>query len=645
MMENRSFDNMLGWLYSYRPPHFIPDTPMARFNGLQGLDPARFANPVVLANNQVAYLPPTRGFTPTTMGSATYLAPPPRDPHEEFEHMSRQIYGPWDRNRPPLVGPTGNAPPGAVPTMDSFATDYQNAIGVTASQAEIARVMECATYAQAYPLSILAQAYAVSDAWYSSAPTQTNPNRAFMACGTSQGLVNNASDGIDRFTAPTLWNRLTSLGKSWKIYWENTYLPEVGRQPWTRQCFTQLNGFGDDHFPRMGAFHRDAKLGKLPFFSFIEPSWTLEKAFAGSLEGFQGSDMHPPGDIRPGLQFLSAIYTSLVSNPAAWAKTLLLITFDEHGGTYDHVPPPHDVTPDQAHATGFRFDRVGPRVPTVLVSPMVEPGTVFRSTKPRSGGRSFPYDHTSIPATILKLAGATPDQYGLFDRVKVAPTFEGVLRRAGNPRSDFCLGEAAGEWEREPEATDNDLVRYGDSFRLRYASPGAANGWYVTGASTADGSDLWLTPNVGEAFPFRFTLGYSGQPGLPANAFVRTTGLVYLQWAASWPPDSQNHGYVRVPDDVFRVARYCELGADDGWWYSQWYITNAERRLLGWGLPWGAQVTLEYRALNSSTHWLPRKMIPYATDRQRLAVADDADYASPGVGRWIIERVTSLSDG
>lgn len=640
MLENRSFDNVLGWTYGYTPPHFIPDTPMARYNGLQGLDLQRYTNRVVLADGTIAGFPPTRGFSTTAIKGVPYLLPPPHDPHEEFDRMSRQIYGPWNRHLPPVVGPDGNAPPGAKPTMDSFAMDYQNALGVSsATKDDIARVMECGTFDQVYPLSVLAHAYAVSDAWFGATPTQTNPNRAFMACGTSQGLVNNAENGINTFTAPTIWNRLSALGKSWRIYWENTFYPDEGTQPWTRQCFTQLNAFGEEYFPRIGAFHRDAKLGRLPFFSFIEPSWTLEEWKAGSLEGWQGSDLHPPGDIRPGLQFLSAIYSSLVSNPAAWAKTLLLITFDEHGGTFDHVPPPDDVTPDMPHPSGFRFDRVGPRVPTLLVSPMVEAGTVFRSTKPRAGGRSFPYDHTSIPATILKLAGAKPEEYGLYDRVRVAPTFEGVLRRAKAPRTDVALGEPGGDWTHEAEPGADDLVRYGEPFRLRCASPGSSQGWYVTGTSTEDGKYLQLTSDVAKAYRFRFTVGYSGQPGFPSDAFVRTPGLVYLQYAASWAPDARNEAYVRVADDKVEVAKYCTFGKDDGWWYSEWYVTQAGLRRLGWGLTWGAPITLEYHALNSNTHWLPRKMIPHDTwEGHWLAVGDDADFGNPDVGRWILER-------
>jgi len=553
--------------------------------------------------------------------------------------MSRQIYGPWDLGFPPVVGPSGNAPPGAKPTMESFASDYQNAVAASRStHTDVSRVMETGTYADTWPFGLLAHAYAVSDAWYGATPTQTNPNRAFMACGTSQGWTDNGSKGFNSFTAPTIWNRLHHAGKTWKIYWENTFLPQVGKKPWTRECFTQLSSFGDEYFPHIGAFHRDAKLGRLPFFSFIEPSWTLEDYFDGDLEGFQGNDVHPPGDVRPGLQFLAAIFSSLVSNQEAWAKTLLLVTFDEHGGTFDHVAPPDNVTSDTNHPPDkFQFNRVGPRVPTLLISPMVEAGTVFRSTQPSSGGRSFPYDHTSIPATVLKLAGLSPDEYGLFDRTKVAPTFEGVLTRASDPRTDTSHGTPGGDECEETQAAASDLVNYGDAFRLRYASPGPLRGRFVSGNSYDDGSYLWLSSSPQSAFAFRFTVGYSGKSHVP-KTFVRTTGLVYLQIYDSSPSDSRNSGYIRVPDSVF--DDYCELGKDDAWWYSQWYISLADRERLGWGLTWGAEVTLEYHALNSKKHWLPRKMITRESgSTYYVGVGADADFANASAGRWTIERV------
>nr|AYM54428.1 phosphoesterase family protein [Phaselicystis flava] len=630
MFENRSFDNVLGWAFaSSRPSHFIPPSPLARYNGLQGLDLAAYANTAVVGGRSYKF-PPTRGYSTTTIKGVEYLMPPPVDPHEEFDHITFQIYGQQGPGRPRVHDGSGNVHAEVKPNMSGFAADYQDALGSGATVAQIAKVMETGTYAQTYPFGLLAHAYAVSDAWFSSTPTQTNPNRAFMACGTSQGKVNNGSLGFDNFTAPTIWNRLSEHNKSWKIYWENTFLPEKGTQPWTRQCFSQLKGFGDEYFPRMSQFHRDARLGRLPFFSFIEPSWTLEQ----DQEGFQGNDMHPPGDIRPGLQFLSSLYTSLVSNRDAWARTILLITFDEHGGTWDHVGPPTTATPDTRHTTGFQFDRFGPRVPTLLVSPMVEPGTVFRSLK----GLTTPYDHTSIPATILTLAGIDRSCWKLFDRVDVAPTFEGVLTRARNPRTDVELGPVGGSWEHETDAPSPGLVNFGDPFILKYVGAGEYKNMYVTAGSTASGQYLWMTPQRSQAMKFRFTMGFSPDSTRPSGMFVRTPGNVHIQYAATWGPDASNQAYIRVPDSKLEVAQWCVFGQDDQWWYSAWYVSNLNRATLGAALTWGTEISIEYHELNGNTVWLPRKIYPLESlNSGYLAVGGDAEYNDPSIGRWVIE--------
>lgn len=630
MFENRSFDNVFGWAYSaLKPPHFVPPGPLKRFNGLTLRDLQELANPA-LVNNVEQMFPPSRGFTPTRINRVWYMMPPPVDPNEEFSHMTAQIYGPFKPGQKPPAD--GNMPPGSKPTMKGFAADYMGELGSNPTADQIARVMECASGSQVYPFHLLAYAYAVSDAWFGSCPTQTNPNRAFLACGTSQGKVNNSASGIDVFTADTVWNRLSEHGVSWKIYWENAFPPDLGSMPWTRQCFSRIKDMDDSYFPRMSQFHRDARTGNLPFFSFIEPSWTLET----NQHGFQGNDLHPPGDIRPGLQFLSALYTSLASNPEAFQKTVLLITFDEHGGTYDHVPPPNTAKPDTPRTTGFRFDRFGPRVPTVLVSPMVEPGTVFRSLK----GLKTPYDHTSIPATILTLAGVPKEKWKLFDRVDVAPTFEGVLTRAKSPRTEVRLGPGTGDWEEEPPQASGSYVSFGDAFVLRYATSGDYQNRYVTADSTKDGTSLWLTSDKAKAMRFRFTMGYAPGTVWPVGMNVRTPAAVYIQYASpTWGPDARNEAYLRVPDTKLEVAQWCQFGKDDQWWYSTWYVSHPSRSLLAWQISWGDAVFLEYHELNGNTVWLPRKIIPLRwMGSPYLAVGEDETFVDDGVGLWSVER-------
>ena len=105
--------------------------------------------------------------------------------------------------------------------------------------------------------------------------------------------------------------------------------------------------------------------------------------------------MHPPHVVTLGEQLIASVYNTLRAS-SAWTKTLLIITFDEHGGCYDHVAPP-PATPLGAVPTApFNFDRYGVRVPAVIVSPFIQQSTVLRPPA------ATPYDHTSIQATLLK---------------------------------------------------------------------------------------------------------------------------------------------------------------------------------------------------------------------------------------------------
>ena len=129
-------------------------------------------------------------------------------------------------------------------------------------------------------------------------------------------------------------------------------------------------------------------------------------------------------DLVPAEEQLNKIYDSIRKGPG-WEETLLIVTFDEHGGIYDHVPPPYAENPWPNDVNnGFRYDLLGPRVPTILVSPFIEPKTVFRSETP------VVYDSTSILATLLHWAGIPKARWFLGERTNHAPTFEAVLSRA-----------------------------------------------------------------------------------------------------------------------------------------------------------------------------------------------------------------------
>ena len=398
MLENRSLDNLCGWLYDQATPpaRVLPEGSPASYDGLN----AGLWNP-----SNASYFqgqPAEKVFV--TRGTSGTTAPDP-DPQEEFDHITFQVYGPQglaDDPRWPMQG---------------FLVDYQ---GVASSAAD--QIMQAYLPDQLPVMSALARNYAISDRWFCSTPNQTWPNRSFVHAGTANGNVNNGeiADPFD-WDVPTIFNVLEAMGQSWTVYSDTVVTPSL-----TRTMFPKLWDLSlDGHFLGFPAFERACSTGSLPRYSFIEPSFLVDP-----------NDEHPPHDLVAGEEFLFAIWTAVSRSPA-WDKTLLIVTFDEHGGCYDHVlPPTNAVTPDAASdpgAEGFSFDRFGVRVPTILVSPLIEPGTVFRASASES---ATPYDHTSILATLRDWL-SVPDALMLpSKRIRAAPNLDPVLTLS-TPRADI----------------------------------------------------------------------------------------------------------------------------------------------------------------------------------------------------------------
>jgi phospholipase C len=208
----------------------------------------------------------------------------------------------------------------------------------------------------------------------------------------------------------------------------------------------------------------------LPF-TYLEPTWGY--GVSGSIELTQGTDLHPPTSVTPGDQFVGNVIGSLVRSPQ-WKNTLLIITFDEHGGTYDHVPPQWGaINPDgKVSDNGFGFNLFGVRVPTILMSPYIAPYTVFRAPS----GSAYPFDHTSLIKTLLGWAGADIGSAGFFNRMPQAPTFDGVLHRDDSAAADndagiqetFGSGPLAAPAETQPLRTNNALFDGVSRASVRY---------------------------------------------------------------------------------------------------------------------------------------------------------------------------------
>lgn len=231
-------------------------------------------------------------------------------------------------------------------------------------------------------LHTLAKNFLICDAWFSSLPGPTWPNRLFVHSGTSLGDVtmpNGLTPGtveafFGRYTQPTLYDSLDRAGVSWKIYHDS-----IPQSIVLNQLKPRFFGSG---YQSMSAFHDacDGDEKDFPSYAFIEPRY-----FAG-IFGVE-NDQHSPVGVPAGEQLIADVYNRIRANDDLWKSTLLIVTYDEHGGFYDHVTPPPTVAPDDYTdpANPFAFNQLGVRVPAILVSPWVKQGVDHTV-----------YDHTSI---------------------------------------------------------------------------------------------------------------------------------------------------------------------------------------------------------------------------------------------------------
>jgi len=297
-----------------------------------------------------------------------------------------------------------------------FVEDYLRALatdGVSGAAADASAVMQTFTPGELPALSALASNFVLCDQWFAEVPGPTMPNRLYMHAATSAGWARN--DWSVALGSVTIYEQLQKNRRTWAVYFSDQN--EVAQYS---RINTQRNSF------RLyeSAFAADASAGKLPNYCFIIPR------FAGSAADGPVTSMHPPQDVRPGDQLIAEVYAALRGGPQ-WPRCLYVVTFDEHGGYFDHADPPPAVNPDginspapgdtAAFAPAFTFDRLGLRVPTLLVSPYVPKGLVY----------SKPLQHTSVLATVRKLFGISG---ALTRRDAAATSFEDLFLPA--PRSD-----------------------------------------------------------------------------------------------------------------------------------------------------------------------------------------------------------------
>ncbi|HYY00257.1 MAG TPA: alkaline phosphatase family protein [Mycobacterium sp.] len=401
MLENRSFDHLLGYLYPRS------DT----FDGLDGTQSNLDA-----AGTAVSVYP----ITPDKQNAYYY---PLANPAEGFKATNYQLFS------------AATAPPDGHAANDGFVSSFAAELAHPAHPrdpklvgAEPSSIMGMYAPETLPVLSGLAKGFAVCDRWFASVPTQTFPNRAFAVAGTSLGYTDNSARSTPAFNTPSVFGKLTDAGQTWTIY-------GYSRRPLTANDFpdTVHPGAGGTVNSGFDKFQSDAAHGRLPAFSYIEPEWATHPRNTGDDHDFQvENDQHPVSNLAVGEKLIYDVYTALRSNQTVWEKSLLIVTYDEHGGNYDHVPPDTDATPPDDHTRGpdfFDFTRFGVRVPAVVISPLIPAGTVFRAP-----AGSPPYDHTSIIATLR----ARFDLGSLGKRDAVAPHLGPILSLA-EPRGDDPL--------------------------------------------------------------------------------------------------------------------------------------------------------------------------------------------------------------
>lgn len=320
-----------------------------------------------------------------------------------------------------LFGHEENPAAGENPRNNGFAASYQAQLlrfSSHPSTSDVRVVMQSFSSGSLPAIEALADNFCLFDHWFCEVPSSTDPNRLYMHAATSAGNARNVFHQTFPNTR-TIYNSIEDAGLTWATY--DFDLNEVRTQfPGTHT--------GTEHFrhfePR---FAKDVADNTLPNYSFIFPRFLNNNG--------PQNDQHAPRDLRPGDQLIAQVYNTLRSNLEVWNESAFIVTYDEHGGFFDHVPPPSDgvFNPDGINAEpvqtthlftpAFDFKRLGPRVPALLASPWVKKGIVIKDR----------FQHTSVLATLKKMFGLSDF---LTERDRHANTFEQLFNELAAPRTD-----------------------------------------------------------------------------------------------------------------------------------------------------------------------------------------------------------------
>lgn len=367
MLENHSFDNMLA------------------LSGIDGIYAATSAN--TNSYNGVTY--PFTGGAPDSM---------PTDPGHEFTDVLQQLTGQV----------TPYIPNSQYPAIDNsgFAANYATTKteGAPPLPSDVGLIMAGFDTGQQLPaLYDLAKNFVVCDQWFSSLPGPTWPNRFFLHGASSNGLDHSPTswelfewESADGFRYPhgSIYDAMTAAGITWRLYHDDNG-PVEG-------SVSQVSAIHNielwDVHP-LSKFVTDVQQASYPYqYTFIEPNYG--DVVGGTYEN--GTSQHPMDGVAGGEGVITTVYEAIRNSPL-WESSMLIITYDEHGGFYDHFPPGPAQPPDDNSGTkynkyGFNFTQYGVRVPAVVVSPLTGAGLVDHTV----------YDHSSVLATLEWLFGLNP---------------------------------------------------------------------------------------------------------------------------------------------------------------------------------------------------------------------------------------------
>lgn len=394
MLENRSFDHIFG------------------FSALHGLDPRtgifRDANGVTSKVSNSAVAPNGANLSVRAQANAVYqLAGEHEDPAHEFKDVLKQLCG----NAASGALVRGKLASGTYPTpdMSGFVQAFIDGevradLSMPENLAGASVPMRSFSPSKLPALNTLATNFAVCDRWHASMPGPTMPNRLFAHAASSadyddspSGMIAagiGISEGVYMRNG-TIYHRLEGANLQWRIYSDDS--PFMSTTSF-------LEGVWAADIRALSDLEEDLEDDDFnASYIFIEPNYAVLSNSPGPYGG-TGNSMHPVGDARLADDLVASVYKTLRGS-RRWEASVLLVVFDEHGGFYDHVEPPACVPPGDSSPTtasnnkcGFKFDRLGPRVPALVISPYVPSGLLDSAL----------YEHSSIPAAVERRFGLAP---------------------------------------------------------------------------------------------------------------------------------------------------------------------------------------------------------------------------------------------